>query len=221
MKIGVFDSGIGGESVAERLRQLLPQAQVVTANDHLNVPYGRKSAEQVYQLTKQAIQPLFEAGCHVIVLACNTATAAAISRLRQDYPAMPFIGLEPMVKPAAMLTSTKVIVVCATLSTLASERYQTLKQNWAAGINIIEPDCADWAEKIEQGMAEDIDLSSIKRLTEQSNADVIVLACTHYHWIKSRIQQVVGAKVTVMEPSDAIAAQTQRILQINTVDVLR
>ncbi|MDX3774385.1 aspartate/glutamate racemase family protein [Chromatiaceae bacterium AAb-1] len=221
MKIGVFDSGIGGEAVAERLRQLLPQAVIITANDHQNVPYGRKPADVVYRLTKQAIRPLFDAGCHAIVLACNTATAAAISQLRADYPAMPFIGLEPMVKPAALATKNRVIAVCATLATLSGSRYQVLRDTWATGITVIEPDCADWAEKIEQGRAADIELSALKDIVLTNKVDVIVLACTHYHWIKDAIAQQVGAGVIIMEPSDAIAAQTQRILQAASEPVHR
>ncbi|RJN32670.1 glutamate racemase [Nesterenkonia natronophila] len=211
MHVGVFDSGIGGEAVAARLRELLPQAHVVTAHDHPNVPYGSRSEDEVYRLTKQAIQPLLSARCAVIVLACNTATAAAIDRLRVDYPNTAFVGLEPMVKPASTLSASKTIVVCATPATLLSQRYQRLKRDWTAGITVIEPDCSVWAEIIETRRADQVDLDPVIRAVQREAADVVVLACTHYHWIKLQVESAVGSHVTVLEPSDAIAAQIRRI----------
>src|SRR5699024_6831549 len=136
VKIGVFDSGIGGEAVAARLRELIPHAAVVTANDRDHVPYGSRSESEVYRLTRQAIQPLLAACCDVIVLACNTATAAAVEQLRRDYPTTPFVGLEPIVKPASSLTENGSVVVCATPATLDSPRYQQLKRQWADGVNV-------------------------------------------------------------------------------------
>ncbi|WP_120004207.1 glutamate racemase [Nesterenkonia muleiensis] len=211
MKIGVFDSGAGGEAVAATLRELLPHAVVSTASDREHVPYGSRSDAEVLHLTDRAIQPLLRAGCEVIVLACNTATAAAVEHLRQDYPATPFVGLEPMVKPASAITRSKSIIVCATPATLRSRRYQRLKDTWGGGVNIVEPDCADWAAAIERGEPETIDLEPLRLLVQQRAADVVVLGCTHYHWIKHRVQQAAGAEVTVLEPTDAIAAQIRRV----------
>ncbi|NLS09429.1 glutamate racemase [Nesterenkonia sp. MY13] len=211
MKIGVFDSGRGGQAVADRLAELLPQAQVVTAHDHKNVPYGSRTPEEVHRLTDRAIQPLLK-DCDVVVLACNTATAAAIEQLRADYPQMPFVGLEPMVKPASSLTRSGRIVVCATPATLASPRYQRLKQTWAGELTVIEPDCSSWAATIEQGRSADLALSAVVESVETQGADVVVLACTHYHWIKDAIQAATGDHVQVLEPSDAIASQIQRVL---------
>ena len=114
MKIGVFDSGIGGEAVAAALRHTFPEAVVTTVNDHNNVPYGSKSPEEIIRLTDTALQPLREDNCDVIVLACNTATAVAIETLRSRYPSQFFIGIEPMVKTAASITKTDEIAVCAT-----------------------------------------------------------------------------------------------------------
>lgn len=218
MKIGVFDSGIGGEAVAARLRELLPNAEVVTAHDRDNVPYGSRSTEDVHQLTRAAIQPLRAAGCDAIVLACNTATAAAIEQLRQEYPQLPFVGLEPMVKPAAARTRTQSVAVCATPGTLASLRYAQLKQRWAPDIHLIEPDCAQWAALIEQSESSAVDLQPLVQTVVAENADVVVLACTHYHWLKPRLQRelaeaVTERDVTVLEPSDAIAAQLTRVLE--------
>lgn len=213
MKIGVFDSGVGGAAVAARLRELLPAATVTTAHDHDNVPYGSRTPAEVYRLTRQAIQPLLAAGTDVIVLACNTATAEAIDQLRHDYPRTPFVGLEPMVKPASVLTRSGSVLVCATPATLGSERYQRLKNTWAGEVQIVEPDCADWAAAVERGEADTVDLDQLKQLALEKSADVVVLGCTHYHWLKQRVEDALGPHVTVLEPSDAIAAQIQRITE--------
>lgn len=121
MKIGVFDSGIGGKSVANSISQAFPRAEVQYVADTEHMPYGQHERKDIIRLTDAAIQPLLAGGCDVIVLACNTATAAAISELRLKYPHQPFIGLEPMVKTAAKATKTGKIVVCATPFTLGSE----------------------------------------------------------------------------------------------------
>src|SRR5690348_11137829 len=128
VKIGVFDSGIGGQSVAERLQQLFPAVEIIFVNDSKNVPYGAKSAARVFELTKNAIQPLLEANCDAIVIACNTATTCAISELRSAYPDTHFVGIEPMIKPAALRSKKGIIAVLATPTTLNSHRYAALKR---------------------------------------------------------------------------------------------
>lgn len=211
MRIGVFDSGAGGAAVATTLSDLIPHAEVSTASDPEHVPYGSRTDAEVLKYTNLAIQPLLRAGCDVIVLACNTATAAAVEQLRQNYPQTPFVGLEPMVKPASAMTQTKSIAVCATPATLRSFRYRRLKETWGSGVNILEPDCTDWAAAIERGEPEAVDLEPLKQLVLQNDADVVVLGCTHYHWIKQRVEQAAGPGVTVLEPTDAIAAQIRRV----------
>lgn len=127
MLIGVFDSGIGGLSIATRLRELLPGADVQSVDDRAHMPYGTKTDQEIMSLTLAAIQPLLTLNCDSIVIACNTATTVAIKHLRDMYPDTRFIGIEPMVKPAAQLTNTGVIAVCATPGTLQSKRYNELK----------------------------------------------------------------------------------------------
>ncbi len=213
MKIGVFDSGLGGEAVAEELRRLLPDAQVISINDRAHMPYGTKPRAEIMKLTKEAIQPLLALECDTIVIACNTATTAAIQLLRHDYPTQKFIGLEPMVKPAAMLTKTNRIATLATPATINSGRYQQLKDEFAKDITVIEPDCSTWAELIETKQIEQINLEeTINPLLEQG-VDVIILGCTHYHWLKEAIEMLAGPEVTVLEPSDAIK---NRILEITS-----
>ncbi|MDB5176789.1 MAG: putative Glutamate racemase [Candidatus Saccharibacteria bacterium] len=212
VKIGVFDSGIGGQAIANRLEELFPDIEVISVNDHNNVPYGSRNREEIIGLTKHAIQPLIEARCDAIVIACNTATTNAITDLRATYPDIHFVGIEPMIKPAAKLTATGVIAVLATPSTLTSSRYSELKHEWAESVRVLEPDCHDWASKIESDQSDTIDIKTIIDEILQQNGDVIVLGCTHYHWIKDRIQSLAGSNVRVLEPSDAIALRLDQLL---------
>ena len=212
MKIGVFDSGIGGKAVAEELQRLIPDAEVLYVSDSAHVPYGGRPQQEIIELTEAAIQPLLDTTCDAIVIACNTATTNAIGALRQAHPAQHFVGLEPMVKPAAALTKTKTIAVLATPATLASERYAQLKNDWAADITVIEPDCASWASNIEHDAIEKIPLETTMSALKDNDVDVIVLGCTHYHWLKDRIEQLAGPTATVLEPSNAIKERIHSLL---------
>lgn len=212
MKLGVFDSGIGGEAVAEALQATFPTADIVIVNDKKNVPYGDKSPDQVIHLTEAAIQPLLSASCDIIVLACNTATAVAIEALRSRYPGQKFIGIEPMIKSAAKLTRSHTIGVCATPATLASTRYHQLIQTYGAHLNIIEPDCGEWAYLIENNQ---LNRSHVERVVSDlcdRGADVIVLGCTHYHWIKDLIIELAAGRAEVIEPSEAIGRRVRQLL---------
>jgi len=211
MKIGVFDSGIGGKSVADSLRVAYPDAGIVYVDDRAHVPYGSRSHEEIIRLTDAAIQPLLQQRCDVIVLACNTATVAAIEFLREKYPTTPFVGLEPMVKPAVAMSSTGVIAICATPYTLRSERYENLKNKYATGITVIEPDCSDWAAMIEHNQVDDAKIAQVVEDACDAGADVIVLACTHYHWIKEKITELSRGRAMVIDPSDAIARRVGQI----------
>lgn len=203
MKIGVFDSGIGGLSVARAIENAFPESRVIYINDAAHVPYGTKTPEKIYELAYPKIQSLYEQGCDVIVLACNTVTTTIKDRLEAAFP-VPFIGLEPMVKPAARQTKTGRIVLCATPATLASARYANLKEKYAADVTVIEPDCSDWASLIE---ANEITEEKIRTGIEPalaSGADTIVLACTHYHWIEQTIKQIAHGRATVLQPEAAV-----------------
>jgi glutamate racemase len=213
MKIGVFDSGIGGMAVARRLEELLPSATITFADDHTHIPYGTRPENEIIELTTAAIQPLIEQKCDAIVIACNTATTVAIAFLREKYPEMKFVGIEPMVKPAAALTKTHRIAVLATPATLKSKRYSELTREWAQGISIEEPDCSTWAELIESEKIDEIPLETVVRDLLNKDVDVIVLGCTHYHWLKPHIEKLVGKKVTILEPSDAIGRRVLDLLQ--------
>lgn len=213
MKLGVFDSGIGGEAVAEALRKTFPEAQVDTVNDRKNVPYGSKSADEVRTLTEAALQPFLHGNYDVIVLACNTATALAIAYLRATYPDQKFIGIEPMIKPAAELTKTNIVAVCATPATLSSERYNTLVAAHGSHLTLIEPDCSEWAYLIENNQFNRSHVEHIVNDICNRGADIIVLGCTHYHWIKDLIIELAAGRAAVLEPSEAIGRRVRLLLQ--------
>jgi len=212
MKLGIFDSGIGGEAVAAALTATFPEAIILTVNDKKNIPYGDKTPQEVLRLTDTAIQPLLQEQCDIIIIACNTATAIAIQSLRDRYPQQKFIGIEPMIKTAARLTKSSTIAVCATPATLASDRYRQLIVSHGQHLTIIEPDCSEWAYMIEHNQINQQHITTTIRAACNQGADVIVLGCTHYHWIKDLIQQIVPPKVHVVEPSEAIAERVRHLL---------
>lgn len=212
MKLGIFDSGIGGRAVAESLRRAFPHAEIRVVDDKPNIPYGDKSGTEVINLTNTAIQPLILADCDIIVIACNTATAVAIETLREQYPQQLFIGIEPMLKPAASATKSGTICVCATPTTLLSERYLKLKQAFASQIKVIEPDCREWAYMIENDQLNQQLVKNTINEACEAGADVIVLGCTHYHWIKELIVGSAAGRAEVIDPSEAIAVRVKKLL---------
>jgi len=208
-KIGVFDSGIGGLSVATAIEKAMPSLEVMYVNDRKNVPYGNKTAEVLLELVTPILQKLVDEGCQAIVIACNTVTTTLITELRERLP-VPLVGIEPMVKPAAEHTKTGVIAVCATPTTLASERYQWLKDTHAAGKTIIEPDCSQWSYMIEHNKVNDATIAlQVKDMCDRG-ADVIVLGCTHYHWIEEKIRSMTEGRATVIQPEKAVIRQLHR-----------
>ena len=175
MKLGIFDSGIGGEAIADALRTTFPDASIVTISDKEHLPYGNKRQDEVVELTDAAIQQFLDGSYDVVIIACNTATALAIDTLRARYASQKFIGIEPMIKTAANITVSKIIGVCATPATLASDRYHSLIAKFGTDLQIIEPDCSDWASLIENNQ---INRDHVKNALDEicpPGADVIVL----------------------------------------------
>jgi glutamate racemase len=211
MKLGIFDSGIGGKAIAQSLTQTFPNAEIIIVDDHENVPYGDKSPDQVITLTDIAIQPLLVNTCDIIILACNTATALAIETLRIKYPRQKFIGIEPMIKSAASRTQTNTIAICATPATLASKRYKNLVAAYGSHLTILEPDCSNWAYMIENNQINQQEITVVIDEVCAKGADVIVLGCTHYHWIKDLISKIAVKRVMILEPSEAIGERIQTL----------
>jgi glutamate racemase len=211
MRIGVFDSGVGGQSVVNAIQKELPDLEIIYKEDRAHVPYGSRPVEEIYGFVKPIFQQFIDEGCKVIMVACNTVTTNLISRLRSDFP-VPMVGMEPMVKPAAEQTKSKVIAVCATPRTLASERYKWLIDTYAQGVRVLEPDCSDWALMIE---ANKLDREKVaKRIEEmiENKADQIVLGCTHYHWIEEIIKGIAAGRANVIQPEAPVIAQLKRVL---------
>ncbi|MDB5185187.1 MAG: putative Glutamate racemase [Candidatus Saccharibacteria bacterium] len=211
MKVGVFDSGIGGLSVAKAIKKALPELEISFKNDPDHVPYGSRQPDAIFRFIEPIFQSFIDEGCQVIVVACNTVTTTLISRLRERFE-VPLVAVEPMVKPAAKLTKTGVIAVCATPTTLASARYAELKRDYAADVTVIEPDCSDWTRMIEAGEVDQAHIAERINSALEQNADVIVLGCTHYHWIEAEIKTLAGNRATVMQPESALIRQLQRVL---------
>lgn len=215
MRLGIFDSGIGGEAIAKTLRNSFPKAEILVVDDQKNVPYGEKTNQEIIDLTNKAIQPLLKQDCDVIVIACNTATAVAIDTLREKYPHQKFIGIEPMIKTASELTKTNKIAVFATPATLKSKRYKNLINNYGKNLEIIEPNVNHWALMIEKNQ---INYQSIHDITDEvcsNGADVILISCTHYHWIKDSIIKSTDRRATVIEPSEAISQRVKNLLNLS------
>lgn len=209
--IGVFDSGVGGLSVANAIKKAFPEYEVLLREDSENLPYGTKTPDELYGLVLPILQNMIQEGCIVIVIACNTVTTTLISRLRQEL-SIPLVGMEPMVKPAAEQTKTGVIAVCATLATLKSERYQWLKSEYCKNVAVYEPDCSDWASMIQNNQVERTRIEAVAKESLARQADVIVLGCTHYHWIEELIRELAEGRALVVQSEQPVIKQLRRVL---------
>ena len=220
--IGIFDSGVGGLSVFREIRKILPQQQYIYYSDNAHCPYGEKSKEYIIDRARKITDFLLGKGAEVIVVACNTATAAAISTLREEYPNIPFIGMEPAIKPAAKQTKTGVVGVLATAGTLKAEKYLDTRGKLAGNIKIVEHIGQGFVELVEKGItggreAEKTVEASLKPLLDDG-ADVIVLGCTHYPFLSDTIIKVASElypsrNITVIDPAPAIARHLLEVMQ--------
>jgi glutamate racemase len=211
-KVGVFDSGVGAISVINAIHKELPELEVVYKDDHAHLPYGSKTVKEIHQFVRPVFQEFIDEGCEAIVIACNTVTTNLITELRQEF-AVPMVGMEPAVKPAAALSRSKVIAVCATPRTLASDRYKWLKEQYANGVKVLEPDCSDWAMMVENNRVEREKVAATIKTSIGQGADVIVLGCTHYHWIEDLIKQAAAGRAAVIQPEKPVINQLKRVLE--------
>lgn len=214
--IGVFDSGVGGISVLRELVHIMPNENYLYFGDSLHAPYGTKTLEEVRKLTIANIEKLLNDGAKGIVVACNTATSAAVAILRKMYPSVPLVGIEPAIKPAVLQKPGSRIVVMATPMTLKQEKFQKLMKLYEKDAQIISLPCPGLMEFVERG---DLDGDDLKKyLTElfwsvqEEKIDSIVLGCTHYPFAKKAIEQIVGKEVAIFDGGNGTAREMQRRL---------
>lgn len=216
--IGIFDSGTGGLSVFREIYRLLPDERYIYYSDNANCPYGEKSREYIIDRARAITLFLIGQGAEIVVVACNTATAAAISTLREEFPIC-FIGMEPAVKPAAQATATGVVGVLATAGTLKATKYIDTREKWAHDVKIVEHIGKGFVELVENGTvigeeAEAVVEKSIRPLID-AGADTIVLGCTHYPFLSDTIRKVAGKPINLIDPAPAVAKHLLDIMQEN------
>ena len=220
--IGIFDSGSGGLSVFREIRKLLPEESYIYYSDNAHCPYGEKSREYIITRARWITDFLLDKGAEIIVVACNTATAASISTLREEYPSVPFIGMEPAIKPAVKRTATGIVGVLATAGTLKADKYLNTREKWAENVRIAEHIGQGFVELVESCKttgheAESIVRDSLKPLLDEG-ADVIVLGCTHYPFLSSTIEKVAktlypSRNISIIDPSPSVARHVLDIMK--------
>lgn len=218
--IGIFDSGAGGLSVFREIRKLLPEERYIYYSDNAHCPYGEKSREFIIDRARAVTSFLISKGAEIIVIACNTATAAAISTLREEFPVC-FIGMEPAIKPAVKMTHTGVVGVLATAGTLKATKYIDTRAKWAQNVKIVEHIGQGFVELVENGNlsgpeAETVVARSVIPLLDEG-ADTIVLGCTHYPFLSDTILKVAAAhsdrQVVLMDPAPAVARHLLEVME--------
>lgn len=215
--IGVFDSGVGGLSVLRAIRSQLPCHPVLYIADQAHVPYGARTQQEVREYSTGITRYLLSQGARVIVVACNSASAAALHHLRAVFPDIPFVGMEPAVKPAAELTRTGVVGVLATPVTFQGEMYASVVDRFAKGITVLQDACPGLVGQIEAGRLNSPEtreiLESALHPMIASGVDTVVMGCTHYPFVIPLIQEIAGPEVQVIDPAPAVARQTGRVLE--------
>lgn len=213
--VGVFDSGVGGLSVLKHIRAALPNETLLYCADSYHTPYGGKSPEQIRTRALALTRFLIGQGAKAVVVACNTATAAAVTTLRSHF-SIPIIGMEPAVKPAVTATKSGVVGVLATVGTLKSAQFAALLENYGKGVEVVTQACHGLVECVERGELESPGTRDlVRRYVEPllaRGADTIVLGCTHYPFLRELIEQEAGVGVTIIDTGAAVARQLQRRL---------
>lgn len=213
--IGIFDSGLGGLSVLAAVARAMPRADLLYLADTAHVPYGPKEDDFVRNRVLAIGDHLVSMGCHLLVVACNTATAAAVTELRHRHPAIPVVGIEPGVKPAAAGSRTKHIAVLATEATARSERLARLVREHAAGVKVTIRPCPGWATRVEMlhlddsGFAAEI-AATVAPLID-AGADRLVLGCTHYSFLVPMLLPLVAGRAELVDVADAVGRQVVRL----------
>lgn len=213
--IGIFDSGVGGLSILREIRLQIPNASIIYFGDQVHVPYGLRELGEVYTLSEKITQFLIDLGAKIIVVACNTASAAALYPLREKYPNIPFVGMEPAIKPAAENTHTGNVGVLATPATFQGKLYNSVVERFAKNVKIYQNTCFGLVQEIEKGNFEG---NETRKILEEAifpmldhEIDTIVLGCTHYPFVIPLIKKIVGPDINVIDPARAIGRQTSKV----------
>lgn len=214
--VGVFDSGIGGLSVLREIHQRLPLESLLYLADSAHVPYGEKSAEYIRARCQRIAEFLLKQGAKALVVACNTATAAAVNDLRAHYPLLPLVGMEPALKPAVAQTQSGVVGVLATTGTLNSARFAALLERYSGSTRILTQPCPGLVELIEEGQLDGLETRYLlEQLTApllEKGCDTLILGCTHYPFIKPLLQQILPPSVRLIDTGAAVASRLQQVL---------
>lgn len=214
--IGIFDSGVGGTSILKEIHAILPNENIIYLADSKNAPYGNKSEADIIKLSVKNTEYLLNKGCKIIVVACNTATTNAISYLRKTYN-IPFIGIEPAIKPAALNTKTKAIGILATKGTLSSQLFHKTSDLYANGIKVIEQIGEGIVPLIESGKLNSDEMKDLLQLYLEpmlkANIDYLVLGCTHYPYLIPMLETMLPKEVKIIDSGLAVAKQTKTVLQ--------
>ena len=215
--IGIFDSGVGGISILRALREQMPEESVIYFGDQGHIPYGPRPMEQIQNFSEAITKFLLDRDAKIIVVACNTASAAALKYLREKFPGVQFVGMEPAVKPASENTHTGKVGVLATPATFQGTLYASVVERFANGVELFQNTCPGLVQQIERGS---LDSEETRKILEdallpmlQKDIDTVVLGCTHYPFVIPLIQQIVGKGVRVIDPAPAVAKQTGRLLE--------
>lgn len=215
--IGVCDSGVGGLTVLRAVRSLLPDEDLIYFADQANVPYGNRSLNEVRGLAEGAASFFVSQGAKLIVIACNTASAAALKHLRGLFPDYPFVGMEPAVKPAAEQTLSGKVGVLATPSTFQGELYASVVERFAHDVELYQATCPGLVQQIENGH---LNTPQTRKILEdalepmlQEGVDTLVMGCTHFPFVIPLISEIAGGEVNVIDPAPAIARQVKRVLE--------
>ncbi len=218
LPVGVFDSGVGGISVLRELVRIMPWEDYFFFGDSANAPYGTKSAERIRELTLARVDYMYRKGIKAIVVACNTATSAAIKPLREIYTTIPVIGIEPAVRPAVMVSEHPRVLVLATPGTVHGEKFQHLIHGFEEKADVTALPCPGLMEFVERGELDSPQLHQFLREllgpSMKEHVDAVVLGCTHYPFVKKAIQTVVGENVPVLDGSEGTARETRRRLEV-------
>ncbi len=233
--VGFFDSGLGGLCILDAFRALCPDESTVYIADSANCPYGNRPADEIVRLSRANTEELLSRGCKMVVVACNTATAAAIDTLRAEWPEIPFIGIEPAIKPAALESKTGIVGVLATAGTFGGRLYRETKAKFAKDVTVIATVADEFVEIVEKGFrgskVQELESSRVQEFKAgflvpevertvrakiepllKAGCDRIVLGCTHFPHLSPIIEKVCAGRAVVIDPSDAVARQAKRVL---------